>query len=256
MAASPLLRPDAASRHVVHVEPSPRRVRVEFAGTIIADSTAPLLVLETGHLPVYYFPLADMRRDALVESDHRTHCPYKGEARYWHLQFGGRHVENAVWAYPQPIPAAAALAGHAAFYWDKVDRWFEEDEEVIRHPRDPYHRVDVVPSGRTVEAVLAGEAIARSARALFVFETGMPVRYYMPRSDVRMDLLVESPTRTQCPYKGTARYWSARIGGTTVPDIAWSYEEPLPECPRIAGRISFYSEKLEQLHVDGRPIPA
>ena len=134
-----------------------------------------------------------------------------------------------------------------------MDRWLEEDEEVIRHPRDPYHRVDVVPSFRTVEAILAGRVLARSNSALFVFETGMPTRYYLPKSDVRMDLLVESPTRTQCPYKGAAIYWSAALEGRTWPDLAWSYEHPLPECPRIKGHVSFYGEKLDSMTVDGRP---
>jgi uncharacterized protein (DUF427 family) len=244
---SPLL---AASRHMVHAEPSPKRVRVEFGGAVVADSLKPLLVLETKHLPVYYFPFADIRTDFLVESSHHTVCPYKGEARYWHLQVGNRREENAVWAYMDPINNAAALEGHAAFYWDKIDRWLEEDEEVIRHPRDPYHRVDVVPSSRPVAATLGGTVLARSKSAMFLFETGMPVRYYLPKSDVKMELLVESATRTQCPYKGTARYWSAVIDGKTWQDVGWSYEDPLPECPRIRGLVSFYSEKIDQLTVE------
>jgi uncharacterized protein (DUF427 family) len=243
---SPVL---AAGRHMVHVEPSLKRVRAEFGGAVVADSQTPLLVLESKHLPVYYFPFADVRTDFLVESPHRSLCPYKGEARYWHLQVGNRREENAVWAYMDPINNAAALQGHAAFYWNKIDRWLEEDEEVIRHPRDPYHRVDVVRSYRTVEATLGGTVLAHCNSALFLFETGMPVRYYLPKSDIKMDLLVDSPTRTQCPYKGTARYWSAVINGRSWTDVAWSYEDPLPECPRIKGLMSFYSEKLEKLIV-------
>lgn len=244
---SPVL---AGGRHMVHAEPSPKRVRAEFGGAVVADSVKPLLVLETKHLPVYYFPFADIRTEFLVESSHRTVCPYKGEARYWHLQVGNRREENALWAYMDPINNAAALEGHAAFYWEKMDRWLEEDEEVICHPRDPYHRVDVVSSCRTVEATLGGTLLGRSKAAIFVFETGMPVRYYLPKSDIRMELLVESPTRSQCPYKGTARYWSAVIDGKTWNDVAWSYEDPLPECPRIKGLISFYSEKLDSLMID------
>ena len=242
-------------RHQLHIEPSPKRVRTELAGKVIADSLEPLLVLESTYLPVYYFPFTDIRTEHLVESSHRTVCPYKGEARYWHVQVGGKRVENAVWSYLNPIDTAQALGGHAAFYWDKMDRWLEEDEEVIRHPRDPYHRVDVVESFRTVEVTLAGRVLARSNAALFLFETGMPTRYYLPKSDVRMDLLVESRTRTQCPYKGEASYWSATFDGKSWSDIAWSYETPLPECPRIRGRVSFYAEKLDLLTVDGRPAP-
>jgi uncharacterized protein (DUF427 family) len=244
---SPLL---AVSRHMVHAEPSPKRVRAEFGGAVVVDSLKPLLVLETKHLPVYYFPFADIRTDFLVESQHRSLCPYKGEARYWHLQVGNRREENAVWAYMDPINNAAALEKHAAFYWEKIDRWLEEDEEVIRHPRDPYHRVDVVRSSRTVEATLGSTVLARSNSAMFLFETGMPVRYYLPKPDIRMDFLVDSATRSQCPYKGTARYWSAAIDGKTWQDVAWSYEDPLPECPRIKGLISFYSEKFDSFTIE------
>jgi uncharacterized protein (DUF427 family) len=240
-------------RHRLHIEQSPKRVRVEFAGAVVADSLSPLLLLESTYLPVYYFPFSDIRTEFLIESAHRTVCPYKGDARYWHIQVAGRRAENALWAYLEPIESAAALGGHAAFYWDKMDRWLEEDEEVIRHPRDPYHRVDVVRSFRTVEAVLAGRALARSNATFFLFETWMPTRYYIPKSDIRMDLLTPSASRTQCPYKGTASYWSATLEGKTWEDVGWSYEDPLPECPRIKGFISFYAEKLDFLTVDDRP---
>jgi uncharacterized protein (DUF427 family) len=246
----------SVGRHRLHIEQSPKRVRVEFAGEVVADCLAPLLLLESTYLPVYYFPFTDIRTEFLVESAHRTVCPYKGDARYWHVQVGDRRAENAMWAYLEPIESAAALGGHAAFYWDKMDRWLEEDEEVLRHPRDPYHRVDVVRSLRKVEAVLSGEVLARSSSSLFLFETGMPTRYYIPKSDVRMDLFVKSPTITQCPYKGTASYWSAVLDGRTWNDLAWSYEDPLPECPRIEGYMSFYAEKLDSLTVDGRPAAA
>jgi uncharacterized protein (DUF427 family) len=239
-------------RHRLHIEPSPKRVRIEFAGAVIADTLSPLLLLESTYLPVYYFPFTDIRTEFLVESAHRTVCPYKGDARYWHVQVGGRRAENALWAYLNPVESAAALGGHGAFYWDKMERWLEEDEEVIRHPRDPYHRVDVVRSSRRVEVVLGGQVLARSNASLFLFETGMPVRYYIPKSDLRMDLLRPSATRTQCPYKGTASYWSAALDGKTWTDVAWSYEDPLPECPRIKSFISFYAEKLDSLTVAAR----
>jgi uncharacterized protein (DUF427 family) len=245
----------SAGRHRLHIETCAKRVRVEFGGTAVVDSLAPVLVLESTYLPVYYFPFADIRTELLVESPHRTVCPYKGEARYWHVEVGGKRAENAVWAYLHPIQSAAALGSHAAFYWDKMDRWLEEDEEAIRHPRDPYHRVDVIRSFRRVEVTLAGRVLGRSNSSFFLFETGMPTRYYLPKSDVRMDLLVPSRTRSQCPYKGTASYWSAVLDGKTWADIAWSYEESLPECPRIKGHVSFYAEKLEALTVDGRPVP-
>lgn len=241
------MKPD----HHLDFVPTRKRVRVVAQGGTVADSVATILLLEAGHSPVYYFPRADVRTDLLRPSNRRSHCPYKGEASYWSLDLDGRRVEDAVWSYEQPIDGARPIAGYLAFYWNKVDRWLEEDEEIFGHPRDPYHRVDVRPSSREVRAVLAGETIARSRRALFLFETGMPTRYYIPPQDVRMDLLTPSTTRSVCPYKGEASYWSIGIGGRSVADAAWSYPDPLPECPRIAGHICFYPDKLDALGVEG-----
>lgn len=241
------MKPD----HHLDFVPSRKRVRVVANDRTVADSVATILVLEAGHSPVYYFPRADVRADLLQASNRRSRCPHKGEASYWSLDVDGRRVEDAVWSYEQPIEGARQISGHLAFYWNKVDRWFEEDEEIFGHPRDPYHRVDVRPSAREVRAVFAGETIARSRRALFLFETGMPTRYYIPREDVRMDRLAPSATRSVCPYKGDASYWSIELGGRSVADAAWSYRDPLPECPRIAGHICFYPDKLDALEVEG-----
>ena len=216
-------------------EPSPRRVRVAFNGETIADSTNAHLLFETRHLPVYYFPRADVRMDLLTPTEHHTFCPYKGTASYWTIRVGDRTSENAVWGYPDPYDEVPALDDFVAFYWDRVDHWYEEDEEIFVHPRDPYKRVDVVASSRPVRVVLGGETIAETRRARFLFETRLPTRYYIPQEDVRMDLLVPSDKATACPYKGRARYWSARIGDQVFPDIVWSYPEPIPECPKIKG---------------------
>ena len=127
-----LSAPSDRGRHRIHIERSPKRVRGEFGGVVVADSLVPLLVLESTYLPVYYFPFSDIRTDYLVESPHRTVCPYKGEARYWHLQVGDRRAENALWAYLNPVESAGELGGHGAFYWDTIDRWLEEDERALR----------------------------------------------------------------------------------------------------------------------------
>jgi uncharacterized protein (DUF427 family) len=236
-------------------EPSPRRVRVEFAGVTIADSTSAHLLFETRHLPVYYFPRADVRMDLLAPSEHHTFCPYKGRASYWTIRSGGRAAENAVWGYPQPYDEVAAIADFLAFYWDRVDHWYEEDEEIFVHPRDPYKRVDVVASSRRVQVILGGETIADTRRARFLFETRLPTRYYIPPEDVRMDLLVPSDKATACPYKGKARYWSARIGERVFPDIVWSYPEPVAECPKIKGHLAFFNEQVDAILVDGVEVP-
>jgi uncharacterized protein (DUF427 family) len=236
----------------VELEPTPRRLCVVFAGEVVADTTRGLMMHETRHLPVYYFPIADLRADLMVRTDHTTHCPYKGQASYWSLKVGERVSENAIWAYEDPYEEKPELKGVAAFYWNRVDRWYEEDEEVFVHPRDPYHRVDVVESSRPVRVVLGGETVAETRRARFLFETGLPVRYYIPREDVRMSLLAPSDTKTRCPYKGQAAYWSARVGGKDFPDIVWSYPDPIPECPKIRGLLSFYNENVDAIFVDGK----
>jgi uncharacterized protein (DUF427 family) len=239
------------SRPRIVFEPSAKRIRAVAEGKTVADSLCAGLMLEAGHRPVYYFPKEDLRGDLLIRSDHRTHCPYKGEAAHWTLAIGGRRIENTAWSYEEPIAEMARIKGLVAFYWDKIDHWFEEDEEIFGHPRDPYHRVDVRPSSRRVTVSYAGETIARTGRALFLFETGMPTRYYIPWSDARTECLRKSRRNSVCPYKGTASYWSIEIGDRVSEDAVWSYLDTLPECPRIRDHLCFYPEKVDRIEVEG-----
>lgn len=244
-----------SSEYRIDFEPTPRRLRVAFGGETIADSRRAMLMLESKHLPVYYFPKADVRSDLLEASAHSSHCPFKGAASYWSVRVGELRAENAVWSYLEPNPEAAAITGYMAFYWHKMEHWYEEDEEVFVHARDPYKRVDVVNSSAHVQIVLGGEVVAESRRARFLFETGLPTRYYLPRDDVRMDLLEATDKETRCPYKGRARYWTVRAGGQTHENIVWSYPDPIPECPRIEGYLSFFNEKVDDILLDGAPMP-
>lgn len=243
--------------HTITLEPSPRRVRVQFGGEWIADSTDMRLMYEVNHLPVYYFPVKDVRLDLLHPTDTKTHCPYKGEASYWTIEASGQTAEDAVWAYQTPYDEMADinLQDYCAFYWNRVDHWYEEDEEIFVHPRDPKKRVDAVPSSRAVKVVLGGETVAETTRAHFLFETNLPTRYYIPAEDVRMDLLTLTDTTTRCPYKGIASYWSAEIGGQTYEDIVWSYPDPIPECPKIKDLMCFYNENVDAVLVDGEEVP-
>lgn len=234
----------------VRTEPNPRRVRVFFGGEAVADSSRTLYLFETGHLPVYYFPRADVRFDLLEPTSSSTRCPDKGNASYYTVVAGGRRYEDAVWAYPEPVESVPELAGYVAFYWNQADAWYEEDDEVFKHPRDPYHRVDVLNSSRHVQVRAGGVLVAESRRPRLLFETGLPVRYYLPKLDVRLDLLVPSVTRTRCPYKGEAVYWSVRAGGELAEDIVWSYPAPIPEAPKIENLLAFYNEKTD-ITVDG-----
>jgi uncharacterized protein (DUF427 family) len=240
----------------IRLEPSPRRVRVRFGDKWIADSTEMMLMYESGHLPVYYFPVKDVRLDLLHPTEHSSYCQYKGDASYWTIEAGGRKSENAIWAYQTPYDemVAIGLEDYCAFYWDRVDHWYEEDEEIFVHARDPYKRIDAIPSSREVRVVIGGETVARTTQAHFLFETGLPTRYYIPRDDVKAEFLTPTDTTTGCPYKGIAAYWSADIDGKTYDDIVWSYPDPVPECPKIKDLMCFYNENVDAILVDGSAV--
>ena len=245
----------ASDEQQLRFEPCAKRIRAVAHDVTIVDSLRAVVVAGPGYLPVYYFPPADLRADILKPSDRRTQHPSLGEATHWTLAVaGGKRIENAAWSYPAPPPAAERIKGFIAFERQKLDHWFEEDEEVFGHPRDPRHRVDVRRSARVVSAVFAGETIAFTSRAMFLFETGHPTRYYVPPEDVRRDVLVASERRTTCPYKGHASYWSIKLGGRVAEDAVWAYLDPLPDCPQIKGYFCFYPEKLDRLEVEGENL--
>jgi len=241
--------------YMVLIEKSPRRVRVEFGGETIADSAHTVLLRESDHVPVYYFPRNDVLMDNLSRSEQSTFCPFKGEASYWSVSNGDETVDDAVWSYETPFEEASGIKDYLAFYWNKMDHWFEEDEEIFVHPRDPYKRVDAISSSRKVEVVLGGETIAESSKATFVFETGMPTRYYLPMDDIRMAVLKRSDTTTRCPYKGIASYWSVEAGGQIFDDIVWSYPEPLEEAPKLKNLLCFFNENVDAILIDGDEQP-
>ncbi len=222
----------------VRFEDSQRRVRVIFANTTIADSTRVKLLLEPMKLGIYYFPLGDVRSDALRKSGDRL----------WDVVAGDRVAERAAWEREE-------FPGYVAFKWDKMDQWFEEDDEVFVHPRDPYHRVDVLNSSRHVKVVIGGQVVAETNRPRLLLETGLPTRYYIPKLDVRMDLLTPTDLHTRCPYKGEASYWTVTVGGQEFKNIVWAYPSPIPEIPKIENLLSFYNEKVDAIYVDGELQP-
>jgi uncharacterized protein (DUF427 family) len=231
----------------LYLEPTPKRIRVQVAGETIADSRRAMLLQESGHQPIYYFPPEDVRADVLEHSDRHTRCPKKGEASYYTIRVGDHVVDAGAWYYPDPLPDAPPIKDLIAFYWNRMDGWFEEDEEVFVHPRDPYHRIDVLQSDRHVKISLDGEVLAESDRALALFESNLPVRWYLPREDVVAELEA-SETVTRCPYKGTASYYSVPGGD----DLVWLYPEPLAEVGRIAGLLAFFNERVD-IELDGEP---
>ncbi len=238
---------------VVYWEDFPKRVRAEFNGKTIADSRRVKALHETGQLMVLYFPREDVDMGLLEPTEHTTESPNKGKASYWSVRVGDRTADHAVWSYEDPVPSASPIAGYLAFVYKKMAAWYQEDERVYAHPRDPYHRFDIHRSSRHVVVRHNGGVIAESRRPAMLFETGLPARYYLPPEDVRTDLLGRSTTVSQCPYKGDGQHWHLTVGGDRVEDAAWSLPRPLGEADRIAGYICFYPDKVDT-EVDGVPL--
>jgi len=237
----------------VRLEPTERRVRAVLGGTTIADSKRAQLLFLPPPFNAYAFPRADVRWDLVRESGSAISIPVVGEVKRWTVAVDQKVAEDAVWTFPQPPQNLEALSGMVVFRWDMMDAWFEEDDEVFVHPRDPYHRVDVLNSSRNVKVRVGGELVAETRRPHLLFETGLPVRYYIPMLDVRMELLEPSKTTSRCPYKGVASYWSVRAAGATHPDLAWAYRSPIPECTKIENLIAFFNERVD-LEVDGERL--
>lgn len=240
--------------YVAFTMPVPKRLRVFVGETVIADTVGGVILHESDHIPVYYFPLRDIRTDLMSASGRMSVDPFKGEARYYSLKLGDAVIPDFMWRYGAPGRSGPDIANHASFDWEKA-RWFEEDEEIFVHPRDPFRRVDTLPSSRRVEIFLNGELIASSRAAVFLFETGLPTRYYLPLADIKHDFLAPSDTHSRCPYKGIASYYHATVRGRHYPDIAWYYPEPVHESARIKGLVSFANEFVDRVLVDGVEQP-
>jgi uncharacterized protein (DUF427 family) len=228
--------------HRLFFDDFPRRVRARFAGETVLDTHRGKLLHETRRLPQLYVPLDDVRFELLVASEHRTCCPFKGEACYWSLRVGERMVENAAWAYPEPLECASWLRDYLAFYWQALDAWYDEDEEVHGHLRDPYHRVDVRETSRHLRVRVNGEIVAETQRPKILTETGLPPRFYIPPDDVRTVFLEPSAKQTVCPYKGTATYHTLIVHEHRIADAAWTYAEPFEDAARVRNHFCFDAE--------------
>jgi uncharacterized protein (DUF427 family) len=232
------------------LESTARWIRAQFGGMTIADSKRARLMIESPHELTYYFPEADVQMDLLTSSDYSETSGYRGTAHYYSLHAGDKQAENAAWTYRETLPHRPDLTGYIAFKWNVIDAWFEEAEQQFVHPRNPYHRVDSIPSTRHIRVEIDGVTVADTQRPVLLFETGLPTRYYIPQEDIHMSLLMPTSTHTRCPYKGEASYWNVDVNGKTHGDIVWGYLEPIPESPKIKGLLSFYNEKLD-IYVDG-----
>jgi uncharacterized protein (DUF427 family) len=231
------------------VEPSPRWIRVRAGDVEVANSRRAMLLTwyGPGMLPTYCLPPDDVEEDLLVPSGSLDSDGFR--VRH-DVRIGDLVLERVAQRFTDPPAGLEELDGWWTFTWDAGLSWFEEALEVHVHAKDTSKRVDAVPSERHVRVELGGEVVADSSRPVAVFETTLPTRWYLPPGDVRPEILVASETVSRCPYKGTASYLSVRAGGTLHTDIAWTYPEPVPECPRIAGLIAFFNERVD-LVIDG-----
>jgi uncharacterized protein (DUF427 family) len=232
----------------VRVERGAKRIRAYLGGELVADTTRPLLVWEKPQYPAYYIPATDVRTELLSADGGVEHSPSRGDGETFTLRAGGKEARGAALRYANS--PFEDLRDAIRLGWHSIDAWFEEDEQVFTHPRDPYTRVDILPSSRHVRIAVDGVTLAETSKPTLLFETGLPTRYYLPKTHVRMDLLTPTDTESHCPYKGQAEWWSVRAGDTLHTDLAWSYRTPLPESQKIAGLIAFYDEKVD-VYVDG-----
>lgn len=226
----------------IRLETSPRRVRVFYRGVSIVDSDHTQMLFGQRPYPLYYFKPQDVKTDYLVDSGERERSPSRGTATVFDLEVNGDRAQEAAWSYAES--KVDGLAGLISFDWSKVEV-FEEDEQVYVHPKDPYSRVDILRSSRHVVVSIDGEVVADTGRPSILYETGLPPRYYIPKVDVRMDLMLATSLQTDCPYKGRASYWSPEINGHIHENLAWEYPAPTHESARIAGLVSFYNEKVD-----------
>lgn len=231
------------------IEPVPRRVRGFLGDELVFDTTAARYVWEVPYYPQYYIPLSDVRAGFLRDEDHPQRVQF-GPSRMFTLTGNSQTHASAARVFDD---GDGDLAGLVRFEWEPL-AWYEEDEPIYGHPRNPYARVDALRSHRHVTVALGGVTLADTACPVLLFETGLPTRYYIDRTDVVFDHLESSSTQTLCPYKGvTSGYWTAHVGDVVQPDIAWTYHTPLPAVAAIANMIAFYNERLD-ITVDGVPL--
>jgi uncharacterized protein (DUF427 family) len=241
---------EQTGRGRVRVLAGAKRVRAMLAGRVVADTVNPVLVWEAPYYPTYYLPVKDVSAE-LRATGATAHSPSRGTGQLFDVLVEGRVAAPAA-ATQYPDSPLEQLRDLVRFDWASMDDWFEEDEPVYVHPRDPYIRVDILASSRHLQVSVDGEQVADSRSLRILFETGLPPRYYIPITDVRTELLRPSASTSHCPYKGTATYWSLAVGDTLHADLVWIYRAPLPESQKIAGLACFYNEKVD-ISLDGEP---
>ncbi|MFC9093877.1 DUF427 domain-containing protein [Streptomyces sp. NPDC057072] len=226
-----------------------RRMRVRFNGTWIADSEDVVLLHEPGRYPVAYFPRAEVDDKALVATDRVTHHRDLGDTAWFAVRAGERTVERAAWEFTAPPEYAVEFQDRVAFAWRAMDAFYEEDERILGHAADPYHRIDIRDTSRSLEVRLGDTVVARSEHPVVLYESGFAPRWYVPRADIDESLLRPVEGRTFCPYKGLCDHYD--IGDARR--AAWSYPDAYQQVGRIGDMVSFEPDKIE-VRLDGRHL--
>lgn len=232
----------------VLIEPISRRIRLKLGDRFIADTTQAIVIYENGRNPTYYLPKTDFAGGVLAVSSKSEPARLFGTKTFWSLESDGISLPDKAWSFDGTNLGIPELADYVTVDWRTV-RWFEEDQEILGHPRNAYHRIDTIPSSRLVEVIVDGKLVARTRRAIFLFETGMVARYYFPVEDLVAGSLVPSDHTTYCPYKGAASYYHFDLDDKRHENIVWYYSEPFHESSRVKGLISFYNEKVDEVRV-------
>jgi uncharacterized protein (DUF427 family) len=247
---------DAMSRRLeeLRYEPTEKRVRALLAGEEVVDSTRALLVWEPKRVvPSYAVAIEDVRGELVPATASGPAGSWQPPILHPGIPFAEHSTDGQAFDLRTPTalregvafaPADPDLAGHVVLDHHGFDAWYEEDEPIVGHPRDPFHRIDMRRSSRHVRIELDGELLAESSRATLLFETSLPTRFYLPREDVLADLR-PSARRTYCPYKGRASYWSLEVAGRPQQDLAWTYHDPLPDAVAVTGLVAFYDERVD-----------
>jgi uncharacterized protein (DUF427 family) len=240
------LTPDPLPRRLLYAERLRRRMRVRYAGEWIADSEDVILLHEPGRYPVAYFPLADVRAGVLIEAPRRTRHRDLGSTAWYTVGAGDRSTERAAWQHVDLPAYADELAGRVAFAWRAMDAFFEEDDRILGHAADPYHRIDIRNTSRRLEVRVGDRVVASTDRPVVLYESGFAPRWYVPREDVASDALTAVEGQTFCPYKGMADYYD--LG--SAERAAWSYRDAYDEVGRVRDLVSFEPDKVE-VRLDG-----
>jgi uncharacterized protein (DUF427 family) len=241
------LIPDPLPERLLYAEPLRRRMRVKFGGAWIADSDDVVLLHEPGRYPVAYFPFSDIVPGVLQASEHTTSHRDLGPTSWYTVQAGGQSKPRAAWVHSGLPAYASELKERIAFAWRAMDAFYEEDERIVGHAADSYHRIDIRQTSRHF-VVQSGDdrVVADSARPLVLYESGFAPRWYVPRTDVDQSALTPAEGQTFCPYKGLCSYYD--VAGAQRG--AWSYQDAWAEVRRISGLISFEPDKVA-VHLDG-----